>query len=262
MQTATGPAVPAPVEVRSLRKVFGGVVAVDGIDLSLAAGSIVALLGGNGAGKTTTISTIMGLIVPTSGVALVFGEDMARHRHRVLHRVNFASPYVEVPKRLTVAENLEVFARLYGVAERRRRIVELVEDFRIGELVKRPFGALSAGQRTRVSLAKALLNAPELLVLDEPTASLDPETASWIRERIGRYAREQKASVILASHNMREVEQLADRVVMLQKGRIIADETPAGLVERFGRRDLEEAFLAIVRSEAAKEPGSSSEGAP
>ena len=238
---------PPPVDVRGLRKVYRDIAAVDGIISACEAGSITALLGGNGAGKTTTISMLMGLVVPTSGEARVFGADMARERHKVLHRMNFESPYVDVPMRLTVRQNLEVFARLYGVRDLKGRIAEMADEFRLAELLDRPYGKLSAGQKTRVSLAKALLNEPELLLLDEPTASLDPDTADWVRSKLEHYCRGAAATVVLASHNMAEVERLADRVIMLEKGRIIADETPAELIKRFGRTNLEEVFLAIAR---------------
>jgi len=240
-------ALPPPVAVRELRKVYRDISAVDGISFALESGSITALLGGNGAGKTTTIAMLMGLVIPTAGEARVFGADMARERHKVLHRMNFESPYVDVPMRLTVRQNLEVFARLYGVRDLGPRITRTAEDFKLADLLDRPYGKLSAGQKTRVSLAKAMLNEPELLLLDEPTASLDPDTADWVRTKIEIYCREHGATVVLASHNMAEVERLADRVIMLEKGRILADETPADLIRRFGRANLEEVFLAIAR---------------
>jgi ABC-2 type transport system ATP-binding protein len=236
-----------PVQVRALRKVYGEVVAVDAIDFTLWRGSVTALLGGNGAGKTTTIAMLMGLVTPTSGEARVFGADMAHERYRVLHRMNFGSPYADVPMRLTVRQNLEVFGRLYGLRAPAARIKALADELRLADLLGRPYGKLSAGQKTRVSLAKALLNEPELLLLDEPTASLDPDTADWVRTRIEAYCRGRSATVVLASHNMAEVERLADRVIMLEKGRIVADDTPQALIARFGRRDLEETFLAIAR---------------
>jgi ABC-2 type transport system ATP-binding protein len=230
-------ALPPPVAVRELRKVYRDIAAVDGISFTLQSGAITALLGGNGAGKTTTISMLMGLVIATSGEARVFGADMARERHQVLHRMNFESPYVDVPMRLTVRQNLEVFARLYGVRDRKGRIGRIAEEFKLA----------SAGQKTRVSIAKALLNEPELLMLDEPTASLDPDTADWVRSKLELYCRGYGATVVLASHNMAEVERLADRVIMLERGRIIADETPDELIKRFGRTNLEEVFLAIAR---------------
>jgi ABC-2 type transport system ATP-binding protein len=242
---------PPPVQVRALRKVYRDVVAVDAIDFSLRPASVTALLGGNGAGKTTTIAMLMGLVVPTSGEARVFGADMARERHKVLHRLNFESPYVEVPMRLTVRQNLEVFGRLYGVRALSRRIAATGEELRLGDLLDRPYGKLSAGQKTRVSLAKALLNEPELLLLDEPTASLDPDTADWVRTRLEDYRRARGATIVLASHNMAEVERLADRVIMLERGRIIADGTSQELIDRFGRTNLEETFLAIARRGAS-----------
>jgi len=244
-----------PVQVRALRKVYRDVVAVDAIDFSLHLASITALLGGNGAGKTTTIAMLMGLVTPTSGEARVFGVDMARERHKVLHRMNFESPYVEVPMRLTVRQNLEVFGRLYSVRALARRIEEIAGELRLADLLDRPHGRLSAGQKTRVSLAKALINEPELLLLDEPTASLDPDTADWVRTRLEDYCRARSATVVLASHNMAEVERLAHRVIMLEKGRVIADATPDELIRRFGRSNLEETFLAIARRDAGDGEG-------
>jgi ABC-2 type transport system ATP-binding protein len=244
---------PPPVEVVGLRKVYRDVAAVDGIDFTLAAGAVTALLGGNGAGKTTTISMLMGLVIPTSGEARVFGANMARERHRVLHRMNFESPYVDVPMRLTVRQNLEVYGRLYGVRDLVGAVAATAEELRLAAFLDRPYGKLSAGQKTRVSLAKALLNEPELLLLDEPTASLDPDTADWVRAKLEHYCRRRRATIVLASHNMAEVERLADRVIMLEKGRVIADETPADLIARFGRSTLEEVFLAIARRPRADE---------
>jgi ABC-2 type transport system ATP-binding protein len=245
--TSDGGRQPPPVEVRDLRKVYGEVVAVAGITFRLAGGTVTALLGGNGAGKTTTISMIMGLVIPTSGDVRVFGADMARARYAVLHRLNFESPYVEIPMRLTVRQNLEIFGRLYGVTRLRERIRDMAGEFKVDELLERPYGKLSAGQKTRVSLAKSLLNEPELLLLDEPTASLDPDMADWVRSKIASYCRRRGATIVLASHNMAEVERLADRVIMLEKGRIVADETPTGLITRFGRANLEEVFIDFAR---------------
>jgi ABC-2 type transport system ATP-binding protein len=249
-----------PVDVQDLTKIYGTVTAVDRISFRLEPASVTALLGGNGAGKTTTISMIMGLVTPTSGSARVFGADMARERYRVLHRMNFESPYADIPMRLTVAENLQVFGRIYGVADLAGRIAEVTHEMRLTDLLARPYGKLSAGQRTRVSLAKALLNAPELLLLDEPTASLDPDTADWVRSIIEAYSGERGATIVLASHNMAEVERLASRVIMLDRGRIIADATPAELVRLYGRETLEEVFLAIARRET--EPAAEGHGKP
>lgn len=248
--TGSGTSVPVPVCVHNLCKVYGDVTAVDGISFELATGSVTALLGGNGAGKTTTISMLMGLVIPTSGEVRVFGVDMARNRHEVLHRLNFESPYVEIPMRLTVRQNLEIFGRLYGVASVGDRVRAIASNLRISDLLDRLYGKLSAGQKTRVSLAKALLNEPDLLLLDEPTASLDPDTADWVRSVIEDYCRRRAATIVLASHNMAEVERLADRVIMLERGRILADETPADLIRNFGRETLEEVFLDIARRRA------------
>jgi ABC-2 type transport system ATP-binding protein len=236
-----------PVSVRDLTKVYGTVTAVDHISFTLAPATTVALLGGNGAGKTTTIAMLLGLVVPTSGEVRVFGADMSTRRGEVAHRLNFQSPYVDLPSRLTVRQNLTVYARLYGVATAAERIAYVARDLQIEPLLDRETGKLSAGQKTRVGLAKAFLNAPELLLLDEPTASLDPDTADWIRRKLRDYARDRGATLLLASHNMAEVERLADRVILLDQGRIIEDETPRALIETFGRKTLEEVFLDVVR---------------
>lgn len=242
------PALSEPaVAVDRLVKVYETAMAVNGISFALETGSVTGLLGGNGAGKTTTIAMIMGLVTPTSGTARVLGADMVRHRHRVLHRMNFESPYVDMPKRLTVRQNLRVFAMLYGVADIEARIVRLAQELDLTDFIDRQAGKLSAGQRTRVSLAKSLLNEPEVLLLDEPTASLDPDTADWVRARLERYRAERGATILLASHNMGEVERLCDRVIMMKTGVIVDDGTPAQLLARYGREDLEEVFLDIAR---------------
>jgi len=242
----TMPTVPA-IEVRQLVKVYKSEAAVDGITFSIMPGSITGLLGGNGAGKTTTIAMIMGLLAPTSGSVTVLGAQMPRQRYRVLQRMNFESPYVEMPMRLTIRQNLKVFGMLYGVADLPERIAQLARDLDLTDLLDRPTGKLSAGQKTRVSLAKSLVNSPELLLLDEPTASLDPDTADWVRERLARYCRERRATVLLASHNMTEVERLCERVIIMKRGRIEDDDTPARLLARYGRRTLEEVFLDVAR---------------
>ena len=236
-----------PVQIEKLHKTFGEVNAVDGLSFAMSPGSVTALLGGNGAGKTTTIAMILGLIVPTSGTVKVFGADMARERHKVLHRINFESPYVDMPMRLTVRQNLDVFGRLYGLIDTKTRIGELAEEFLLHDLLDRPVGKLSSGQKTRVSLAKSLLNRPELLLLDEPTASLDPDTADWVRERLEAYRTTSNAAVLLASHNMLEVERLADRVILLDRGKIYADGSPDALMIEYGKDSLEAVFLEIVR---------------
>ena len=235
------------VAVRRLAKRFGDVVAVAGIDFTVAEGSITALLGGNGAGKTTTLSMLLGLLLPTAGSITVLGEDMVRHRHRVLGAMNFSSPYVDLPRRLSVAENLTVYAYLYGLEKVGERIAELARDLEIEALLGRPTGDLSSGQKTRVALAKALLNEPRLLLLDEPTASLDPDTADWVRSYLEAYRERTGATLFLASHNMAEVERLCEDVLMMRGGRIVDRGTPAALIKRHGRRTLEEVFLDIAR---------------
>ncbi|WP_088348331.1 MULTISPECIES: ABC transporter ATP-binding protein [Rhodomicrobium] len=237
----------APIHVRNLVKRYGDITAVDGISFSVEAGSVTALLGGNGAGKTTTISMLLGLVLPTSGEVRVFGTDMTRDRYRVLHRMNFQSPYVNIPMRLTVRQNLRTFADLYGVRDPATRITALAEELRLHEFLERPAGDLSAGQKTRAALAKALINAPDLLLLDEPTASLDPDTADWVRGALLDYRTGRGATILLASHNMLEVERMADRVLMLDKGRVVEDASPAELLRRYGRANLEDVFLDITR---------------
>ena len=238
--------VPA-IAVERLTKIYKQAPAVDAISFAIAPGSITALLGGNGAGKTTTIAMIMGLITPTSGSVKVLGAQMPHQRYRVLQRMNFESPYVEMPMRLTIRQNLKVFGMLYGVRDLSARIEELGEALDLTELLDRPTGKLSAGQKTRVSLAKSLINSPDLLLLDEPTASLDPDTADWVRVRLERYCRDRRATVLLASHNMAEVERLCERVIIMKRGRIEDDDTPARLLARYGRRTLEEVFLDVAR---------------
>ena len=236
-----------PIAVRDLRKVYKAGVAVDGVSFTVEAGAIVGLLGGNGAGKTTTIATVMGLVLPTSGAVRVFGCDMARERERVLHRMNFESPYVDMPYRLTVRQNLTVFGKLYGVEGLKERIRTIAGDLQLLDFLDRPAGQLSAGQKTRVALAKALVNEPDLLLLDEPTASLDPDTADWVRSHLERYRERRGAAILLASHNMGEVERLCDRIVMLKQGRVVDEGSPAELLARYGRNDLEEVFLDVAR---------------
>jgi ABC-2 type transport system ATP-binding protein len=274
------------IAVDRLVKRYKGVEAVDGISFRLEVGSITGLLGGNGAGKTTTIAMIMGLVLPTSGrvqvlghampersaevlgrmimglvtptsgTVSVLGAEMPRERYRVLHRMNFESPYVDMPMRLTVRQNLSVFAQLYAVPDIDERIASLAAELDLVEFLDRPTGKLSAGQKTRVSLAKSLLNRPEVLLLDEPTASLDPDTADWVRTRLEQYQAENRATVLLASHNMNEVERLCARVIIMKKGRIEDDDTPVRLLARYGRENLEEVFLDVARgrrqSEAAQ----------
>jgi ABC-2 type transport system ATP-binding protein len=235
------------IVVDRLVKVYQSGTAVAGISFALPVGSITGLLGGNGAGKTTTIAMIMGLVMPTSGTVKVLGAEMPRQRYHVLHRMNFESPYVEMPMRLTVRQNLTVFARLYGVDQIAKRLRELADELDLDDFLDRPTGKLSAGQKTRVALAKALLNRPEVLLLDEPTASLDPDTADWVRSHLERYRVERRATVLLASHNMAEVERLCERVIIMKRGRIEDDDTPSALLARYGRETLEEVFLDVAR---------------
>jgi ABC-2 type transport system ATP-binding protein len=242
------------IAVDDLVKTFGAVTAVDGISFVAPRGAIVGLLGGNGAGKTTTIAMIMGLTTPTSGTATVLGADMARHRHHVLHRINFESPYVEMPKRLTVRQNLKVFGALYNVENLKERIAEIAAALDLKDLLDRPSGQLSAGQKTRVALAKALINAPDVLLLDEPTASLDPDTADWARSHLERYRRERNATLLLASHNMPEVERLCDDVLMMKAGKIVDRGAPASLIARYGRETMEDVFLDVARGRRKAAP--------
>jgi ABC-2 type transport system ATP-binding protein len=241
------PATESPIAVDRLVKRYKSVTAVDGISFSIAAGSCTALLGGNGAGKTTTISTIMGLVEPTAGQVTVLGVAMPRQRHRVLHRMNFESPYVNMPMRLTVRQNMNVFGMLYGCEDVAARIHALADELELHEFLDRQTGKLSSGQKTRVALAKSLINQPDIMLLEEPTASLYTDTAGWVRGRLERYRRERGATLLLASHNMNEVERLCDRVIMLKTGRIEDDDTPARLIARYGRSNLEEVFLDIAR---------------
>ncbi|WP_296576768.1 ABC transporter ATP-binding protein [Phreatobacter sp.] len=237
----------AAIEVENLIKDYGPVRAVAGLSFAVAGGSTTALLGGNGAGKSTTIGMIMGLVLPTSGTVRVLGTDMVRRRHDVLHRMNFESPYVDMPHRLTVRQNLQVFGMLYGVPDLSASIARLADELDLTALLDRPSGKLSAGQKTRVALAKALINEPEVMLLDEPTASLDPDTADWIRGHLERYRDRRGAAILLASHNMGEVERLCDRVIMLKQGRIEDDASPTDLIRRYGRSSLEEVFLDVAR---------------
>ena len=248
------------IEAEGLAKRYREAVAVDGISFTIARGTITGLLGGNGAGKTTTIGMIIGLVAPSAGRVRVFGADMAQEPYQVLGRINFESPYVDLPHRLTVRQNLTVFGLLYGIADTAARIARLSADLDLGEFLDRKAGKLSAGQKTRVALAKALINEPDLLVLDEPTASLDPDTADWIRGHLERYRAAKNATILLASHNMFEVERLCDRVIMMKRGRIVDDDPPERLIARYGRKNLEEVFLDVARGRA--EPALAAEVTP
>jgi ABC-2 type transport system ATP-binding protein len=238
---------PAAIDVAHLVKLYKSTQAVDDISFSIARGSITGLLGGNGAGKTTTIAMIMGLVLPTSGRIEVLGHPMPNESAAVLGRMNFESPYVDMPSRLTVRQNLKIFGRLYSVANLAARIEKLAADLDLGDFLDRPSGKLSAGQKTRVALAKALINRPELLLLDEPTASLDPDTADWIRQHLETYRKENNATILLASHNMLEVERLCDRVIIMKRGRIEDDDSPAAIMARYNRATMEEVFLDVAR---------------
>jgi ABC-2 type transport system ATP-binding protein len=233
--------------VEGLSKHFGPVVAVDGLSFTVPRGSVCALLGGNGAGKTTTLSILLGLLLPTAGTIRILGVDMLRERYRVLPRMNFTSPYVDLPHRLTVEQNLAVYGRLYGIPRLAERIDRLGEELELAEFLRRPYGSLSAGQRTRVSLAKSLLNEPVVLLMDEPTASLDPDSADRMRGYLMAYQQRTGATVLLASHNMPEVERLCDQVLMMKQGRLVDRGSPGALLEKYGRQTMEQVFLDIAR---------------
>ncbi len=244
---AANPAGSAAIEVAHLVKLYKTTRAVDDVSFRIARGSITGLLGGNGAGKTTTIAMIMGLVLPTSGHIQVLGCSMPEQSAEVLGRMNFESPYVDMPMRLTVRQNLTIFGRLYAVPNLRERIAKLAADLDLGDFLDRANGKLSAGQKTRVALAKALINQPELLLLDEPTASLDPDTADWIRRHLENYRKAHGATILLASHNMLEVERLCDRVIIMKRGRIEDDDTPDRIMARYNRTTMEEVFLDVAR---------------
>lgn len=235
------------IRVEAVHKRFDDVVAVENISFDIGRGTTTALLGGNGAGKTTTLAMLLGLLLPTQGSISVFGQDMLRNRYRVLTRMNFSSPYVDLPHRLTVRENLTVYARLYGLTNAGQRLQRISHELGLDAFMRRPYGKLSSGQKTRVSLAKALLNDPELLLLDEPTASLDPDTADYVRSYLETYKEKSKATILLASHNMSEVERLCDDVIMMRAGKIVDHGTPDALLRRYGRRNMEEVFIDIAR---------------
>ncbi|ADQ83698.1 ABC transporter ATP-binding protein [Methylovorus sp. MP688] len=238
------------IEVSGLYKHFDQVTAINGLDFTARRGVTTALLGGNGAGKTTTIAMLLGLLLPSSGNIRILGEDMLKHRHRLLHRMNFSSPYVDLPQRLTVRQNLTVFGHLYRLPALKQRIAKLAEDMNLSQLLDRPYGKLSAGQKTRVSLAKSLINEPEVLLLDEPTASLDPDTADAIRTHLEQYQQRTGASILLASHNMTEVERMCSDVIMLRAGKVVDTGSPDALLARYGRTSMEEVFIDIARDRA------------
>ncbi|MCW8088117.1 ABC transporter ATP-binding protein [Sabulicella glaciei] len=241
------------VEALSKSYAPGRPPAVDSLSFSIGRGRTLGLLGGNGAGKTTTIAMLLGLLVPSAGRVVALGHDMATDRFAALARMNFSSPYIALPHRLSVEENLRVYGHLYGVPRLAARIAELARDLELADLLDRPAGQLSAGQKTRVALAKALINRPDLLLLDEPTASLDPDTGDWVRSRLEAYRAETGCAILLASHNMAEVERLCDEVLMLKQGKAVDRGTPAELLSRYGRDDLEQVFLDIARGTRAEE---------
>jgi len=236
------------IVVEHLSKRYGDVLAVDDIDFAVPAGATFGLLGGNGAGKTTTIAMLLGLLIPTAGQIRVLGHDMATDRFAALARMNFSSPYVSLPHRLTVRENMRVYGHLYNVRDTDERIAALSDELDLGPVLDRPAGQLSAGQKTRVALAKALINRPEVLLLDEPTASLDPDTGDLVRSWLERYRGETGCTILLASHNMAEVERLCSHVVMLKQGRVVDRGSPGELLTRYGRQDMEDVFLDIARN--------------
>ena len=235
------------LKTENLTKKYSSVLAVDNLCFGLEKGTITALLGGNGAGKTTTLSMLLGLLEPTSGSIRLFDQDFIRNRYSVLDKMNFSSPYVDLPQRLTVRENLTVYAKLYGVLDLGERIQQVCQEFRLDELLDRKVRKLSSGQKTRVSLAKALINRPKFLLLDEPTASLDPDTTSWIRDFLRSYRDTNDATILFASHDMREVELLCDDVLLMKSGKLVEKGSPSTLLDKYDRENLEQVFLQLSR---------------
>ena len=235
------------IEINNLNKKYRNILAVKNINFKINKGTIVGLLGPNGSGKSTTIGMILGLIKPSSGTVIINGQNIEKYRTHLLEKMNFISPYVELPKKLTVEENLEVYGRLYGVKNLKDKISDLMKKLNLTEFSKRKTGELSSGQKNRISLAKALVNDPEILLLDEPTASLDPDVGDYIRGYIENYASNNGATILLASHNMNEVERLCHEVLMMKNGKIIDRGTSSDLISKHGRKNLEEVFLKIVR---------------
>ena len=234
--------------VENLSKNYSENKAVNNISFKINENEIVGLLGPNGCGKTTTMAMILGLLKPSKGKILIDGLNIEKNRIKLLHKMNFISPYIELPKKLTVKENLIVYARLYSVKNINERISYLSETLRLNDFLNKKTGELSSGQKNRISLAKALINNPSILLLDEPTASLDPETGDFVRTFLENYKKEKKISILLASHNMSEVERLCASVLMMKEGKIIDKGTPAELIEKHGRKNLEEVFLKLTRT--------------
>ena len=237
------------IEVINLSKSYKIKKAVNNINFKIDENEIVGLLGPNGCGKTTTIGMILGLLKPTSGQVLINGKNIENNKISILHKMNFISPYIELPKKLTVNQNLIVYGKLYNIQNLNERINFLSEKLRLGDLLDKITGELSSGQKNRVSLAKALINDPTVLLLDEPTAALDPETADFIRTFLEKYKEEKKISVLLASHNMDEVKRLCNSVMMMKDGTIVDSGTPEDLIRKYGQKNLEEVFLEIVRKD-------------
>ena len=237
------------IEIKNLNKQYNNIEAVKNINFTINKGSIVGLLGPNGCGKTTTIGMMLGLIKPSSGNVLINGQniEIEKNRTKILEKMNFISPYVELPKKLTVEENLKVYGRLYGVNNLQNKISDIMKKLNLFDFKKRKTGELSSGQKNRVSLAKALINDPEILLLDEPTASLDPDVGDYIRTYIESFASEKGTTILLDSHNMNEVERLCNEVMMMKNGSIIDSGTCSDLINKHGRKNLEETFLKIVR---------------
>jgi len=237
------------IEINNLNKNYNNILAVKDLNFKINKGSIVGLLGPNGCGKTTTIGMMLGLIKPSSGSVIINGKNIENENNRtkILEKVNFISPYVELPKKLTIEENLKVYGKMYGVNNLKEKIADLMEQLNLLEFKKRKTGELSSGQKNRVSLAKALINDPEILLLDEPTASLDPDVGDYIRTYIENFASKKGTTILLASHNMNEVERLCSEVMMMKKGKIIDKGTCSSLINKHGRKNLEETFLKIVR---------------
>ena len=236
-----------PLEIINLSKAYDTKEAVRNISFKVNENEIIGILGPNGCGKTTTIGMILGLLKPTKGKVLINGIEIEKQRVELLNELNFISPYIELPKKLTVKQNLEVYGRLYDVKELGIKIDYLCEKLRLNEFINKITGELSSGQKNRVSLAKSIINDPSVLLLDEPTASLDPETGDFVRSFLEEYQKEKKTSILLASHNMAEVERLCSSVLMMNKGSIIDQGTPGELIKKHGRRNMEEVFLKLTR---------------
>ena len=236
------------IQVKNLSKKFNDTIAVNNINLNIEKNKTLGLLGPNGCGKTTTIGMLLGLIKPSEGEIIIDGKNLDKYsRDEILVRINFASPYIELPKKLTVQQNLEVYGRLYGIKNLEERIEEISEDLDIKNFFKKKTGELSSGQKNRVSLAKSLINKPEILLLDEPTASLDPDIGDFIRSYIQDYQSKNHVTILLASHNMSEVERLCDSIIMMKKGKIIDKGTCEQIIKKHGRNDLEQTFLKLAR---------------